>query len=544
MSNYDHLSRAEKLELIKLREEKARREPILKPQKTNKPQNDAYNCKAELIGYGGAAGGGKSVYGLMTALYKSHYAVIIRRTLKMHVGLQNFTNGKFPRRLVGNPPEFKPGEEDRRRGVKVKQLRFAYLDHESDLSSEQGNPKDKIIIDEAVHLPWEWVNRLMAHNRPTDADELAKDGFVCQTILTFNPPLNATGLWIIDLFAPWVDPMHPMYPRQHGEILYYTYWGNSFYFYDSPEPLQVSPVDGSALTTPIQLKSITFFRADYRDNEVFRNNTSYLATLQGMREVERRAFLDGEMTASLVDEAGQIIRRRPWENAVKRWNATPPPTTPPLVVSIDIASGGDDHFVCMPFWKGGYAGMPVGIEGKNVPTVQAQVLHVEQYMFDVLRTSPDQTAIIYDASGGWGSGFAEIWRQKYPTATLVPFEGGKAAGINQVFNGIGKDAEIGEISGMPLASGPIGFDHRIGAAWYRAGEMLEHELFSLAVPPHNRLAREAQSRLVEERNGARISIESKEKLNKKLGHSPDYADAWVMGLWYLSVELRVRERKK
>lgn len=101
--------------------------------------------------------------------------------------------------------------------------------------------------------------------------------------------------------------------------------------------------------------------------------------------------------------------------------------------------------------------------------------------------------------------------------------------------------KIGEISGMPLMSGSVAFDNKIGAAWFRAGEMLEHPLFEISVPRHLRLKKEALTRVVKERSGARVSIESKDDLSKRLTHSPDFADAWVMGLWYLSVELAVRE---
>jgi len=75
--------------------------------------------------------------------------------------------------------------------------------------------------------------------------------------------------------------------------------------------------------------------------------------------------------------------------------------------------------------------------------------------------------------------------------------------------------------------------------------MTTHKRFSLCIPNHPQLAREALSRRVIERNNDRIAIESKEEFKKKLGNkSPDFADAFVMGLWYLSVELRVREKRR
>lgn len=517
--------------------------PQFRPQKSNAPQCEAFNSDADEIGYGGAAGGGKTFLGFMMAMYKHWHSVVFRRNLDQHGALIEIIRGFDEKHLKGYPPVYRPDNSTRK--VKAKKIQFAHLDHESDLEKHQGKAKDFLWFDEAVHFHRHEIQRLAAHLRPLEPLNFAGSGLKCQLLLTFNPPLDQRGLWVLDMFGPWINSDHPMYPQPSGKVLYCCYWNGTDYFYESDEPLTHDPATGQPLDAVINLKSRTFFKAMLSDNEALKNNVAYIATLQGMSEVERRAFLDGEMTASLVDEAGQIVKRKSWEAAVRRWPDAMKAVEkmPPLCISIDIASGGEDHFVCMPFWKYGHAGMPHGIEGKHVGNPQLQVAHVEQYMFDVLHTSPDQTAIIYDASGGWGSGFAEVWRTKYPNGQLIPFEGGKAAGINQIYNGIGKDEQLGELSGMPKASGPIGFQNRIGAAWYRAGEMLDHPMFQLAVPPHTRLAKEAQSRLVEERNGKLITIESKEKISKKLNHSPDYADAWVMGLWYLSVELRIVGKK-
>lgn len=515
-------------------------QPTLRPQKTNKPQNAAFECKSDIILFGGSAFGGKSITGLLFSLYKSQDSVIFRRELPMHNGLIRNIKRFFPKRLKGNPPVFFPTDEDRRRGVICNQIRLAYLNHENDLDGEQGNNKTTAVFDEAVQFPWEWINRVSAHIRSNDPEGMARLGIMCHLILTFNPPLTAVGLWILDILAPWIDPNHPLYPVEFGEVIYMCYRGDRFFFFRDNTPLDKDPATGEHQEDPILLKSITYFRAKAQDNENF--DDAYKATLQNLSEVERRAFLDGEMTASLVDEAGQIVRRKNWLQAESRWMTTEKPTTPPIVVSIDIAEGGDDNFVCMPFWKFGYAGMPHSTQGKNVPKISDQVKFVESYIMDILHSPIDGVSLIVDVGGGYGGGFCEQWEEKHPNSQVVRFNGGDAPGINDIFGGGGDNPEPGEISGMPLMSGNIGFNHKSHAAWVRAGQMLEHPLFSIAVPPHSKLAREAQSRLIKERSSAKIVIESKDEIRKKLGHSPDYADAWVMGLWYLSVELAVREK--
>lgn len=530
---------------LELRRRLFQSSPAWEPQPTNAPQIAAFNCTADEIGYGGAKGGGKSQLGNGMAMMRHHFTHCFRKNYEEHSAMLEIIKADFPPMLISNPPVYRP-KVPRPRKIKARTIRFCHLENgDKDLRKYQGKGVDLLWIDEAVHFTRHQFEMLAADVRPLRKHELEADGVKCQVLLTFNPPLDMVGWWVVDFFAPWIDEKHPQFPTPYGKILHCCKIDGVDYFFEEGGEITHHPVTGAELPMSVQLTSRTFFRANLFDNEVYRHDKAYLARLQGMEEIYRRAFLEGEMSASLVDLAGQIIKRASWEAAVRRWPDAMKAVegTPPLCISIDIASGGEDHFVCMPFWKYGHAGMPHGIEGKHVGNPQLQTAHVEQYIFDVLRTSPDQTAIIYDASGGWGSGFAEVWRTKYPTAQLIPFEGGKAAGINQIYNGIGKDEQLGELSGMPKASGPIGFQNRIGAAWYRAGEMLDHPMFQLAVPPHTRLAKEAQSRLVEERNGKVITIESKEKISKKLNHSPDYADAWVMGLWYLSVELRIVGKK-
>jgi len=536
------MTREEILEELAIWEAYEARLPILRPQKTNGPQTAAYNCTAQIVGYGGAAGGGKSVYGAMSALYKSHNAVIIRRTLKMHVGLTNWLKSKFPQRLFGNPPEFKATAEDRKRGIKCKTLRFAYLDHEDDLENEQGIPKDKIIVDEAVHLPWEWINRLTAHNRSDNQAELDADGLVCQTILTFNPPLTPVGLWVFELFAPWINDQHEMYPQAYGRVLYYAYIDGRFFFYETDAALTVHPVTGNPIEIPIELKSITFFRATWQDNESFRENRAYIASLQNQADVEYRAFFLGEMTASLVDDAKYIFPRSKYIACEKRWKETEPPKGPPLVVAIDVTGGGEDQFCMMPMWKGGYAGKYVQRQGSLLPNADAQVDFLEEYVQGTLHCAIMDIDYIYDSGGGYGDAFHDAMMRRYPEARLNAFRGGGAAGINDLFGINNADETIGELSGMPFLSGSNGFTNCVSAAWCRAGQMTYHPLFNLAIYPDDDLRRQCTGREITERGGGKLAIEKKEDYKAKLGgKSPDAADCLVMGLWYLSVVMAVDE---
>lgn len=514
-------------------------QPQFKPQKTNLPQNQAFNCDADEIGYGGAAGGGKTFLGFMMAMYKHWHSVVFRRNLDQHGALLEIIRAFDQKHLAGYPPIYRP---ERTRKVEAKKIQFAHLDHESDLEKHQGKAKDFLWFDEAVHFNRYEISRLAAHLRPLQPEEFAKTPLKCQLLLTFNPPLDAKGLWVLQMFGPWINYEHPRYPTPFGKVLYCAYWNGQDYFYDTPDPITHDPATGDLLRVPINLKSRTFFKAYLSDNEALRDNDAYIAQLQSMSEVERKAFLDGEMTASLVDAAGQIFKRANYLRAVERWRNTPAPTTPPLCISIDVTGGGDDLFVMIPFWRGGYAGMPKAEKGANVPSAYDQCNLLEAYIMDELHGVCDMIDIVYDSGGGYGNAFADEWRRRYPNASLTAFQGGSAAGVNEIFGATGADLTPLPISGMPKISGLNGFDNKISAAWVRAGQMLEHPAFTgVCIPPHDELMRQATMRRIKERANRRIAIEPKSDPDnptgyvKRLGCSPDFADAFVMGLHYLSV---------
>jgi len=202
----------------------------------------------------------------------------------------------------------------------------------------------------------------------------------------------------------------------------------------------------------------------------------------------------------------------------------------------------------MPFWKGGYAGMPKSIKGSSVPNAKAQCDFLEAWIVDELHGVCDEIDIVYDSGGGYGNAFSDEWLRRYPSATLKAFLGGGAAGVNEIFGAVGADLTPMPICGFPWISGANGFDNRISAAWVRAGQMLEHEAFqTICIPPHDELMRQATTRRIKERAAKKIAIEPKSDLDnptgyvKRLGCSPDFADAFVMGLHYLSVFVAVRE---
>lgn len=550
------------IEAIRALEEIEARTPVLRPQKTNLPQIAAFNCDADEIGYGGAKFGGKSVLALMFAAYKHHYTKIFRKEYKEHSGMLAFIKEKFGTEglNMSAPQTWRPPHK---RGIKAHSVTFNHLQNgESDLSGHQGVSADGLVVDECVYFTESELEGLIADVRPLDRPALDADGLKCQVLLTFNPPLTMEGWWVVKRFGPWIDKNNPRYPTPFGKVLYTCKIDGEHWFFDDPEPLTHHPKTSEKFPQPQELISRTFFKSTYKDNEVARDNPAYLARLQSLGEKQKRAFLYGEMDASLVDQQGQIFQLAHWAKCVDRWLSRPKPTTPPLCLSIDVASMGNDLFVVMPFWKGGYAGMPTAKKGNEFggsiaayneaesdPTKrrfvsEAQCEFVESYINFELHGDADTIDIIYDSGGGYGDAFSDAWRKRHPKSKMVAFKGAAAAGVNNLYGYETTDKngnllpppQILPLSGMPKISGDTGYNNAITAAWCRAGEMLDHPLFpDICIPDHEELKRQATARVMLEKVAKRVSMEDKVEFSKRLGCSPDFADAFVMGLHYLSV---------
>ncbi len=153
-------------------------------------------------------------------------------------GTRNGFNGAPPAKLVtpdGRTLEFfaahQPGDEQRR----------------------QGQPVDLLVVDEAAQFLWSQIRLMMGWVRSTDPNQR------CRTVLASNPPLSSEGAWMVEEFAPWLDPSHPN-PAQPGELRWFiSDEVGKTQEVDSPEPVEV---DGHM----VRPQSRTFIPAGLKDN--------------------------------------------------------------------------------------------------------------------------------------------------------------------------------------------------------------------------------------------------------------------------------------
>jgi hypothetical protein len=286
------------------------------------PQTTAYESQADVIGYGGAAGGGKTDLAIGLALTKHRRVAIFRREGPQLIGIIDRME-----EMIGN----KDGYNGKDKIWRLKKLvvEFCSAPHPGDEKKYQGRPKDLLIIDEAANFIESQIRFIMGWVRTTIK------GQKCTTLMTFNPPTDDDGEWVIPFFAPWLDKKHPK-PAEPGELRWFaTLDGKDM------ELANGDRFEHSGETVIPQ--SRTFIPSKVTDNP-FLVDTGYIAQLQSLPEPLRSQMLHGDFLAGRQDNPWQVIPTQWVEQAQARW--TEEGRTKPLdSMGVDVARGGDDETV-------------------------------------------------------------------------------------------------------------------------------------------------------------------------------------------------------
>jgi hypothetical protein len=253
------------------------------------PQQLYIECKANIVGYGGSAGGGKTFGTLLKAAQHVHVpgfeAVIFRRTMKQVKdagGPWVESTNLYP--LIGGDPNVSSAFWKFPSGAKI---RFAGLEHEKDKYDWQSSQICHLYFEEGTHFtePQFWY--MLSRNRSTC-------GVEPQVGVTMNPMPG----FMKRLFAPWVDKKFPN-PAQSGEVRWFKRQNNQILWLDEPpvqEPCGCLKEGCSKCFSEIY--SITFIRASVFDNrKLLEKDPGYLARLSVQDEVEKRRLLYGDWDA-------------------------------------------------------------------------------------------------------------------------------------------------------------------------------------------------------------------------------------------------------
>jgi len=311
------------------------------------PQEMAYNSLADVIGFGGAAGGGKTDLACGKALTQHRVAQIFRREgpeltaiIDRMVEIAGHREG-----LGGKPPVWRdPGVNN------CKLIEFLSVPNLGDEKKAQGRAKDLLVIDEAANHLESVVRFLMGWVRST------APGQRCQTLLTFNPPTDPEGRWVVSFFAPWLDKRWPGKRAMPGELRYVAVlpgengvsrdmWvedGRQFVIVEGKPLYEFDPSE----YTPQQIitpQSRTFIPSKITDNP-YLSNTGYMSVLQSLPEPLRSQMLLGDFEAGMADDPWQVVPTAWVEAAMARWRERSP-RGEMLSMGVDVARGGRDNTV-------------------------------------------------------------------------------------------------------------------------------------------------------------------------------------------------------
>lgn len=131
------MSREDKVELVRLLEERKRRDSMWRPLPG--PQTTAFESKADIVGYGGAAGGGKTDLACGKALRKHKNIMILRRESTQLTGVVDRLE-----QLLGTKDGYNGTSKIWR--LKDRQIEFGSLPHLGDERKYQGRPHDFLCV--------------------------------------------------------------------------------------------------------------------------------------------------------------------------------------------------------------------------------------------------------------------------------------------------------------------------------------------------------------------------------------------------------------
>lgn len=285
------------------------------------PQMAALQSEADILFYGGTAGGGKTDLLLGAALTQQEHSIIFRREAVQLIGLE-----ERMAKILGTRNGYNSQSGLwRLPGDRVMEL--GSVKEPDDWMKYQGRAHDLKGFDEITHFLEAQFRTLIGWMR-TDNPSVRQ-----RVICAGNPPTSAEGEWVIRFWAPWLDPQHPN-PAKPGELRWFvTDEQGKDMEVPGPEPVLV----GKEWMKP---KSRTFISADVDDN-LFLQITGYKATLQALPEPLRSQMLHGDFMAGRNDPVWQLIPTDWVKAAQARWQ----PRTAKgemTVMGFDPARGGID----------------------------------------------------------------------------------------------------------------------------------------------------------------------------------------------------------
>jgi len=449
------------------------------------PQTAALESPADILLYGGQAGGGKTDL-LLGAATQHWRTVIFRRVFPSLRGIIDRSREVYNAAGLATAKDAYNESLYRWLLRDGRTVRFGSMQYEKDAYDWQGQAHDLYEFDEVTEFTESQFRFVTGWNRT------ARRGQRCRVICTANPPKTDDEEWIIHYWAPWLDTNHP-HPAAPGELRWFTTSKGKDIELPDGSPVMI----GGERLIP---KSRTFIRARVQDNPVL-VRSGYISTLQAMPEPLRSQLLYGDFLAGRKDDAYQVIPTEWVRLAQERWRERPAPATPMTTLGVDPARGGSDRTVLTPRhdnWFGEQLTYP-GADTPDGPAVATLAVNA----------AGAKTVINVDVIGIGGSVYDHL--RHLPGVKVVPLNSS-------------------EHSNARDKSGRLGFVNKRAEWWWRMREALEPTSGQdIALPPDPELKADLCAptwKVI----AAGIQVERKDDVKARIGRSPDKGDSAVYAL--------------
>jgi predicted phage terminase large subunit-like protein len=276
-----------------------------KPQEG--PQTEFLASNADVVIYGGAAGGGKSFALLLEPL--RHFenpnfgGVIFRRDREQVTnegGLWDESFAIYPH--FNARPNLNDLYWKFPNGASVG---FAGLQYDKDVRKWQGSQIPFLGFDELTHFSEYQFFYMLTRNRS------ARAGFRSYIRATTNPDADS---WVRDFISYWIDPATGYPDKERVGVIRFLVrdQDRNFWFDSRQAAAEAFPALADLAGIDAFCKSVTFIPADVFDNPaLLENDPAYLANLLAAPLVDRERLLRGNWNVKAA--AGKVYNREWFE---------------------------------------------------------------------------------------------------------------------------------------------------------------------------------------------------------------------------------------
>lgn len=262
------------------------------------PQTMFMASNADIVIYGGAAGGGKTYALLLEGLrhkdVKGWGGVIFRHNYNQITAEGGLWDASH--KIYDLVPDAFPGKTPKLHWTFASggKLNFAHISCDDDLASWQGTEICYLGFDELTHFSKKQFLYMLSRNRTTC-------GIRPYVRATCNPDADS---WVADFISWWIDQDtgYPI-PERSGRVRYMCVLNNTIYYADTAEELaEQYDVDVR------DCKSVTFIASRLEDNRILmESDPGYMANLKALLDVERERLLMGNW--KIKPAAGMFFKR-------------------------------------------------------------------------------------------------------------------------------------------------------------------------------------------------------------------------------------------